>query len=224
VRIHQIAVTTHGHYLVEPSEPAPGLPLLVGFHGYAETAELHMERLRAIPLARPWRLCAVQGLHSFYRKRGAEVVASWMTRFDRELMIQDNLRYVGQVVGALREEFGSESPLVYAGFSQGAAMAYRAAQRAGHRCQGVLVLGGDLPPDVAAGELSSLPRVLIGRGARDEWYSEEKLRLDLERLEAAGVAVEACRFDAGHEWSADFVRAAGELLDAIAGAAEAVQR
>ena len=82
-------------------------------------------------------------------------------------------------------------------------MAYRAA--ASIRCDAVIILGGDLPPDVDA---SKLPRVLIGRGSRDEWYSSAKLDADRARLPAAEVV----ELDAGHEWTAEFRAKAGEFL------------
>src|SRR5438132_11163700 len=41
-----IETITHGRYLVEA--PKPGLPMLVGFHGYAESAEMQFQRIRSI--------------------------------------------------------------------------------------------------------------------------------------------------------------------------------
>src|SRR6202047_3940171 len=49
-----IATPTHGRYLVEPDRQGKPLGLLVGFHGYAETAEAHLARLRAIPGSGDW--------------------------------------------------------------------------------------------------------------------------------------------------------------------------
>ena len=159
---HTIETITHGRYLVERRESQR---LLVGFHGYAETAERHMEELRRIDPGEEWTLVAVQALNRFYT-RTEEVVANWMTRQDRELAIADNIEYVRRVVAAL----GPYQRLVFAGFSQGAAMAYRAAATVG--ADGLIILGGDIPPDV---DTVSVP-VLLGRGERDDWYTEEKLR------------------------------------------------
>src|SRR6185369_10785299 len=118
---------THGRYLLLPaSTPAPA-GLLVGFHGYAEGAESQLERLRAIPGADRWTLVAIQGLHRFYQRRTNEVVASWMTRQDRDLAIADNLDYVSTVVDAVSDEWPGSGPLVFTGFSQGVAMTFRAA-------------------------------------------------------------------------------------------------
>ena len=53
-----------------------------------------MQRLDDIPDAAAWTLVSIQGLHRFYRGRSEEVVASWMTREDRDLAIADNRAYV----------------------------------------------------------------------------------------------------------------------------------
>src|SRR5262245_11184503 len=91
-----IEAMTHGRYLVQAA-PEPGLPLLVGFHGYAESAELEFDRLRSVEGSDRWNVVAVQALHSFYRGRSNDVVASWMTRQNRELAIKDNQAYTTRV-------------------------------------------------------------------------------------------------------------------------------
>jgi predicted esterase len=205
-----VAVTTHGRYLAEvPSIPGPW-PLLVGFHGYAEGADAQLERLRSIPGAGRWLLVAVQGLHRFYRGRTDEVIASWMTRQDRELAIADNVAYVAAVVDAVSREWTVDGRVVYAGFSQGVATAFRAAAR--RKADGVIALGGDVPPELDRAALSTIPVVLIGRGLRDAWYSSDTFDADVGRLRAAGAHVEAASFDAPHEWTPEFSRAAAPFL------------
>jgi predicted esterase len=206
----QIATLTHGTYLVEPAS-APGAPLLVGFHGYGETAAVHLAELSRIPGASRFLLCSIQALHPFYNKAG-EVVACWMTRHDRERAIEDNVRYVAAVVARLKRDYPVGERLVYAGFSQGSAMAYRAAAGSGHPCRGLIVLGGDLPPELAARELAGFPPVLLGRGAREQWYDEAKMTHDVEVLQAKKVDVRPFVYPGGHEWTDEFRSAAGEFL------------
>ncbi|MGH9361759.1 MAG: alpha/beta hydrolase, partial [Thermoanaerobaculia bacterium] len=106
------------------------------------------------------------------------------------------------------------------GFSQGVAMAYRAAAdhvRRGEPCHGVVALSADVPPEVAAADLTGFPPVLVGRGAGEEWYSEEKLAADLATLAAKGIAARAFRFAGGHEWTDAFRQAAGEFLAEVFG-------
>jgi predicted esterase len=202
-----IPATVHGHYWVRPARGGGSAPLLVGFHGYGENGEGFLASLQAIPGSEAWHVASVQALHPFYTRQG-EVVAGWMTRFDRELAIADNVAYAVAAVAALREELGADPELVIAGFSQGVAMAYRAAA-AVDGCSGVIALAGDVPPEVDPARLS---RVLLGQGRGDTWYTDDKRESDLERLAAAGVAVETCVFDGGHEWSGEFYRAAGRFL------------
>jgi len=212
----QLPATVHGHCEVEGPDGDDPRPLMVGFHGYAETAAVHLEALRSVPGIDGWRRCAVQALHPFYRVKTGEVVACWMTRFNRDLAIADNVRYVAEAVRRIKAEFPTKDPLVYVGFSQGTAMAYRAAAGAGHRVRGLVALGGDVPPELAGQDLTGFPRVLIGRGCTDPWYSEEKLTADVALMEERGVTVEVCRFDGGHEWSEAFYRALGTFLAELA--------
>ena len=204
-----IAVETHGRYLVEVPAGGGPWPLLVGFHGYAEAAEDQLVRLRSSANAGGWLVVAVQGLHRFYRGRREDVVASWMTRQDRELAIADNLAYVAAVIDAVSREWTADGRVVFAGFSQGVAMAFRAAA---HRGTAVMAFGGDVPPELGPAALARIPAAFIGRGTRDDWYGRDKHESDLRRLRAAGTDVEAHAFDAGHEWTAEVSRTAADFL------------
>ncbi len=208
-----IAATIHGRYLVEPA--GPGSPLLVGFHGYAEAAETELQRLRSIEGSNRWTLVAVQGLHRFYRGRSNDVVASWMTRQDRELAIEDNKAYTAAVMDLVSVEYLNTSTTVLSGFSQGVAMAFRCAAGTSRPIRGVIALGGDIPPELDSSVLSRIPAVLIGRGTTDEWYTPEKAAADERRLTAAGVKVEVVTFEGGHEWTPSFAHAVSRMLDAI---------
>jgi predicted esterase len=117
-------------------------------------------------------------------------------------------------------EYEPAGPLVYVGFSQGVAMAYRATAFAHDhgdvpRAAGAIVLAGDIPPDVVP-RVRDLPPLLIGRGTGDEWYTEAKAGADLRHLAPAVVSPRVHVFEGGHVWDESFVAAAGEFLDLIA--------
>jgi predicted esterase len=164
-----------------------------------------MTALERIPNIDGWLVVAVQALHPFYTKN-ERIVASWMTRQDRDLAIADNIAYVRSVVTGVAGEFPVTSLTVFAGFSQGVAMAYRAAAHI--PSAGVIALAGDVPPDVTQG----LPEVLIGRGTGDSWYTAQKASTDVARLTGLARGVETCVFAGGHEWTDEFAAAVGAFL------------
>jgi predicted esterase len=217
--VHHIATEVHGRYLVDAPPGDGPFPVLVGFHGYAELAATMLEQLARVRADRPWIVVSVQALNRFYT-RANEVVANWMTREDREFAIADNVAYVAAVVAEVRAEYACTHVVVYAGFSQGVAMAYRAtafahlAAAIPHAAGGIM-LAGDIPPDVIP-QAQRLPPLLIGRGEKDSWYTAEKAAADLAALASYGVAPALHVFAEGHEWTPSFAKAAGNFLDRVA--------
>lgn len=213
---HQLVTPVHGRYLLRVPEsktlgPLRNRPMLVGFHGYGESAEAHMARMEAIPDSESWTLVSIQGLHRFYG-RDREVVASWMTSQDRDELIDDNLRYTRSAVTEAVHLTGEPQALVYLGYSQGAAMAWRAALLGSRRIDGLVTFGGEVPPEFAVRPLSACPPVLLCRGREDARYPAARFTSDLEMLAARFVAVEPSEVDGGHEWSAAFADDVGRFL------------
>jgi predicted esterase len=209
--IRTVRTDSHGRYLV--TIPDPSRATLVGFHGYKENAAIHMEVMRRIAGDRPIGLISIQGLHRFYAS-GGTVVASWMTKEDREHAIADNVAYVGKVLTMVADEFGMTRPMIYVGFSQGVAMAFRAAALVQRPCDGVIALASDVPPDVTP-LAASLPRVLYGRGERDDLYPAIQSTKDLELLRTAGVDANAVTFNGAHEWTTAFIEKSAAFVDEL---------
>src|SRR5437762_14191850 len=129
--VHLVPTLTHGRVLVRAAAAAASRGLLVGFHGYMENAAIQMARMADIPGASMWTLVSIQGLHRFYRGRTNEVVASWMTREDRDAAIADNIAYVAAALDGVPHD--ASSRIMFMGFSQGAPMPLRAAVRRSER-------------------------------------------------------------------------------------------
>ena len=210
IETHVIPTLTHGRMLVRPARAVAARGLLVGFHGYLENAAIQLERLEGIPGASAWTLVSLQGLHRFYRGRTQEVAASWMTKEDRDIAITDNLAYVAAALDEVPR--GRLTRVVYAGFSQGVAMAFRAAVLGRDPASGVIAVGGDVPPDLLADRSLRFPPVLLARGERDEWLTQSKFDADIAALTARGAPPRSVVYDGAHEWNAAVATAAGEFL------------
>jgi predicted esterase len=211
-----VEARAHGRYLVSaPDAAARGI--LIGCHGYGQSATDCLPELARIPGAGSWASIAVDALHAFYDRKNERVLRSWMTRDLREEAIEDNVRYLRAILEEVRRRFGWRLPVVLLGFSQGASMAWRAALLGGHEIEAVVTLAGDIPP-----ELARLPpstrfprRVLLARGDGDLWYDEAKFAADAALLAPRTSSVERLVFVGGHEWSDVFRAAVGELLNAL---------
>lgn len=209
-----IPALTHGVTLVRSAHAAASRGLLVGFHGYMETAAIQMARLDAIPGADRWTRVSIEGLHRFYRGRSQDVVASWMTSADREVAIADNLAYVEAALDEVPHD--RAAAIVYCGFSQGVAMAFRAGLRGRVRARAIVAVGGDVPPELLADAGVKYPPVLFARGTRDEWLTQPKFDADLSALSDRGAPAHAVLYDGGHEWNADVAAAIGKFLAPVA--------
>ena len=208
--VQVIPAMTHGRIRVRAARAAARRGVLVGFHGYMENLSVQMERLLAIPGAAAWTLVSVQALHRFYRGRTEEVVASWMTHEDREAAIADNLAYVDAALDAVPHD--GSTRIVYTGFSQGVAMAFRAALLGRRRAAGVIAVGGDVPPELLGDPAMQFPPLVLARGQRDEWFTQAKFAADVASLSARSAPLRPFVYEGAHEWNEAVSAAAGEFL------------
>jgi predicted esterase len=219
--LRHAATTVHGRYLVQPHRSGSGGLWLVGFHGQGQTAQAFLDPLARVPRSGQWLVAAVQGLNRYYAGRANDVVANWMTRQDREHAIADNVVYVDTVLDQLEREFGAPRTIVFAGFSQGVAMAYRAGLLCRHACAAIIVAGGDVPPEFKSADTRPWPRVLAMTGTRDEYYPPVRLEDDMAFVRTRRPDARMVAFEGGHEWGDAVVSAAGELLAGLEGGSAA---
>lgn len=203
---HLISTMTHGRYLLAQHRVTQASFLIAGFHGYSENADIHLRRLQEIHIE-DCHYCSIQGLHTFYRQK--HIAASWMSSQNREAHIQDNIAYIDAVLSQLSDKL-SWDHLIFAGFSQGAAMAYRSAALGAHTCDALIINGGDVPPELSEATLQQLPPLLIMRGTNDQAYSQQQLELDCSRLKTDQT--ETQQFQGPHSWPTAASAIATEFL------------
>lgn len=223
MNVFHIPARVHGRVVVRD---APGVDsadrgkrsrsrVLLAFHGYGQRAETMIMELAGVPGIDAWTIASVQGLHAFYN-RSQDVVASWMTKEDRDLAIAENVAYVDDATVALQRERRADV-IVCVGFSQGASMAWRAGVLGRRTADGVVSLGGDIPPELKDAPRSAFPIGLVAGGTADEWYTAAKMDADLALLSEKGAPHGSFRFEGGHEWTDAFRMELGRFLAALAG-------
>jgi len=188
-------------------------------HGYGQLARDFAAYLR--PIAEDANRLGVvpEALSRFYLERGdrqphAErpVGASWMTREDRDAEIHDHVRWldaaVGDALGASGEAAVRFSAL---GFSQGAATAFRWAQRTTRAVEHLVIWGGLVAPDVMA-DLEADPGALRARrltlvvGRYDRLVNRDTMAAQHAVLQTLGDRYQLLEFEGGHRMDLETLR------------------
>ncbi|MCB0343643.1 MAG: hypothetical protein KDD66_00925 [Bdellovibrionales bacterium] len=199
-----------GRALLQPAADSCKATVL-GFHGYAENAEIQLSRLEMLLPDRSWNLISVQGLYAFYNRTG-DVVASWMTKQNREAAIRNNLAFINAVIENAKVDNNLGKGVIFAGFSQGTSMAYRAAAASRLQCLGVIAVGGDIPPELDSSSAGKIGFAVQARGNLDKSYPEEQLTKDIRRLESLRIPHLSVPYAGSHEWNSELCAALAEPL------------
>lgn len=189
-------------------------------HGYRQLAGRFIRRFARLDDGSR-RIIAPEGLSRFYvdpteRAHGPadRVGAAWMTRDDREVEIQDYVRYLDLVAAKEESELAERPRRVVVGFSQGVHTACRWTIL-GSLAPEALILWGAYPPrDLDAAltrEKLSSTRLVLVRGTADRYTSEERQAEQEAWLTQEGIPFQAFTHPGGHEIDRD-------LLDTLAAA------
>jgi predicted esterase len=134
-------------------------------------------------------------LDGFYGKVGA----SWMTKDERQLDIDNYLMYLQ----SCREEIGDQfEEINVLGFSQGAATASRWVMQTDMKPTRLILWAGIFPPDLPfnlGSEKLSNTEVIQVYGTNDPYLTPEKIEEQTVLQQKLGVQVEVKTFDGGHE-------------------------
>jgi predicted esterase len=172
----------------------------IALHGYSQLAARFVGWFA--PAVRPGRaVVAPEALNRYYTNHETKQVgATWMTGEDRRAEITDYVEYLDLVVADLRTRFGDVAIHVHA-FSQGCATACRWVALGRTRPVRLVLWGGGVPPDLdlaAHGPLLAAADLTLVIGNRDQFLSEDAVRDQTARLDAAGVNHALTRFSGGH--------------------------
>ena len=204
----QVARTARYFTLGDPSPPAEAWFVC---HGYGQLASYFIRHFE--PLVNGRRvIVAPEALSRFYLEdpegghANARVGASWMSREDRLVEIED---YVAYLNGVYQAVLGSGDPagvrVVALGFSQGVATVCRWIARGQVRADRLILWAGAPPPDLdlaaAAPVLRRLELTAVV-GTQDRWATAEAVAVQEARLAQHGIPYRVVRFDGGHNLDA----------------------
>jgi predicted esterase len=144
-------------------------------HGYAQLAEYFLKWFEGVDLSETV-IIAPEGLHRFYWKGfNGRVVASWMTKEDRENDITDYCNFLDNVIAHL--PLNPTTKLIAFGFSQGAATISRWTEVTSHPIHRLVLWAGVFPDDVDVTKINFKTKtpIEVVFGDEDEFYNEDQL-------------------------------------------------
>jgi predicted esterase len=183
----------------------------VGLHGYGQLVAFFCRHFRdAVAEHRAFVL--PQAPHKFYLN-GLEgrVGASWMTKEDRLIDIQNQKEYLNALFTWILAQAPNARIHVVA-FSQGVATAMRFLGKSEHTIHSIIAWAGSWPPDLGEAQVQALRQVNFKGyfGTNDPYIGAEKQRAILDRYRneyALELKVET--YEGGHSFDAQ------KLLEAI---------
>lgn len=141
-------------------------------------------------------------LNGEYRHVGA----SWLTRQDLEIEIENNLNYLEAVY--IAEELDKVENLNILGYSQGVSMAARFVARRQIVCKNLIMHSGKLPNELTADDFRFLndTRFSFIYGKQDKYLSPDILKIEEKRLKRIFPNnLEIISFDGGHEVNTEII-------------------
>lgn len=202
-----IEVTKTARFWVEGDISGGAHTVVFVLHGYGMAALdcLNLfDKLKAPGVL----MVAPEGLSRFYRKGFAgDVVASWMTREDRDLEIRDQAGYLDKLLVHILDEIAPKaSRVVVVGYSQGVATGSRwIRHRKGAGIDMFVSYAGEISPDVLASGWPAAVKVIQVFSDTDEFIPSSNFHSQASTLRNSGVDVGLLQYEGKHAVLPDVV-------------------
>ena len=169
-------------------------------HGYGQAADYFLKNFKSLENEHSL-IVAPEGLHRFYwEKFSGRVVASWMTKEDREDDINDYVLYLDKVYEEVMQGLPADVNITALGFSQGTSTVCRWIANRKSIFHNLILWAGSLPPDV---DLSAAPfpqfKIQYVAGDMDVFMNEEQIIEVEQLLKSKNLDFELIRFSGKHE-------------------------
>jgi predicted esterase len=175
-------------------------------HGYGMLAEFFSRKFLKL-VDEESVVILPEGMHRFYwQGTGGRVVASWMTKDDREVDIADNKRLLNSVL--TDAGVNKNHSIVAIGFSQGVPTLCRWLVETPFHVDRLICWASDIPQDVLHDEgidiLNKCNTQLVV-GDEDEFIAEERLKEFTTKLKSVGVDFDLVNYNGSHKIEPDLL-------------------
>lgn len=193
--------TTRTARLAFLGTPGPEITdIWVLLHGYRQLAPYFLAKFQACQA--PHRLLvAPEGLSRFYLPGHQRVGASWMTKEERLLEIEDQRVYLDRVLAWARANTPASARLHTLGFSQGAATLWRWVRDTGLRPASMTSWTGMLPDEYPAEFVERLKTIPFWAfyATNDEFFTLAQSEAFLDQVKTRIPHLKTRKFEGKHD-------------------------
>ncbi|GAA4314933.1 phospholipase [Nibribacter koreensis] len=176
-------------------------------HGYGQLAKYFIRHFKGLEDEQTV-LLAPEALSRFYLEGfSGRVGATWMTKEERLLEIDDYVEYLNLVWQLIQKE-APNARLTLLGFSQGAVTVCRWLAFSAVPCEKLILWAGAFPEDIEYTGLSTTlahTSVYMVYGLQDPFITKERLHNQLEILRSQGIQPILIPFEGKHELNKDIL-------------------
>jgi predicted esterase len=175
-------------------------------HGYGQLAQYFLKKFKTLS---DHDICVIapEGLSRFYLEQLEEggrknnrVGATWMTRENREMDIENYLTFLDGIYRA--EVTSPDIPVTVLGFSQGSATATRWVLNANMRFNRLILWSGIFPPDMnfeRGNKILKEKETLLVYGTKDPFLNDSRFAEMKMLTDKLNVEVKEITFYGGHD-------------------------
>ncbi|WP_289644556.1 alpha/beta hydrolase [Maribacter aestuarii] len=180
------------------------------FHGIGYLSRYFLTYFDELPREENY-IIAPQAPSKYYLKNEYKYVgASWLTKENTNLEIENVLSYLNSVLKA--EQIPATSNLIVFGFSQGVSIATRWLSKTKLNCSKLILYAGGIPNELTASDFKYLienkTEVQIVVGRNDEYLTPKRMEIESRKIESLfnGKAKQLV-FEGGHEIKKEIINA-----------------
>ncbi|MEP0711219.1 alpha/beta hydrolase [Algoriphagus sp.] len=170
-------------------------------HGYGQLAEFFIRKFQGFDSPDRLFIAPEATNYGYLTGFSGRVGANWMTKHERELAIENNHRFLDQLMEDLLSKYQNRPIINVLGFSQGGATATRWASRWSGEVNHLVLWAGGFAQDMvleAAIEKFSRTKFTLVIGNQDEFVTPESIEIQQELTKKLGKDVKELTFDGGH--------------------------
>jgi predicted esterase len=205
---HNITVEKTARYFTLGKFSPDVKTVLFVCHGYGQLADEFLTQFEKLQNENIL-IVSPEGLHRFYTRGHESVVASWMTKVDREDDIRDYVSFLDSVYAKVMGGVAEHAKVIALGFSQGAPTVTRWAALGKSKIDELILWCSLFPDDVSPIEITKKISLTMVTASNDKFVSVEQARAQMEKMKELNVGLQHLEFEGGHEMNLEVL---GKLI------------